>query len=47
VDLSFELARGFVPDGRVFAVSVVVAFDVFEHFGSGIAGLLPPPFVSL
>jgi hypothetical protein len=28
-------------------VSVVVAFDVFEHFGSGIAGLLPPPFVSL
>ena len=40
MDLGLELARGFVSDGRVFAVGVVVTFDVFEDFGAGVAGVL-------
>ena len=38
--MGFELVRGFVSDRRVFAVGVVVTFDVFEDFSAGVAGVL-------
>ena len=38
--MGLELARGFVAEGRVLAVGVVVAFDVIEDFGSGVVGIL-------
>jgi len=40
VDLGFELVWSFVSDRRVFAVGIVVAFDVFEDFGAGVSGVL-------
>ncbi|MDB6151574.1 MAG: hypothetical protein JWL90_27 [Chthoniobacteraceae bacterium] len=40
MDLDFELARGFVSDGRVFAACGVVALDIFEDFGAGVTGVL-------
>ena len=38
--MGLELARGFVAEGRVFAVGVVVTFDVIEDFGLGVVGVL-------
>src|ERR1041385_4119770 len=38
MELSFELAWGEVMESGVFAVSVVVALDVFEDFDLGIGG---------
>ena len=40
MDLCLELGWGVVPDGRVFAVGIVVAFDVLEDFGASVAGVL-------
>lgn len=38
--MSLEWVRDFVSEGGVFAVGVVVAFDVIEDFYAGIAGVL-------
>ena len=38
--MSFELVWGFVTDRRVFAVGVVVAFDVVEDFETSVSGVL-------
>ena len=38
--MGLELARGFVAKGRVFAMGVVVTFDVIEDLGVGICGVL-------
>ena len=38
--MGLELARGFIAEGRVFAVGVIVTFDVIEDFGLGVAGVL-------
>ena len=40
MDLSLELDGGFVSDGGVFAVGVVVTFDVLEDFDAGVVGVL-------
>ena len=39
MNLGFELAGRFVSERRVFAVGVVVTFDVFEDFGPGVSGV--------
>ena len=40
VKLGLKLARGLVSDGRVFALGVVVAFDVIEDFNSSVPCIL-------
>ena len=38
-DSGLELGRGLVVEGGVFAVEVVVGFDVGEEFGAGVPGI--------
>jgi len=39
VDLGLELGRSFIVEGGVFAVGIVVAFDVVEDFDFGVVGV--------